>query len=175
MATGLQTPPAVNPDDPLSAKQIVTEYARVLNRDLERGIFPVAIDSLPFAKPTIKTAIETSLLTLVSTGQLTEELRDFLETAYVSLADYVPADLVQLMREYARAGDDLAADPRLAREKTTGAAWQTVAGGSRLAGEIARNIASEADLLKTGFQQLLVYGEVERQQTGESSTRSAAS
>src|SRR6266498_3643881 len=54
MATSLQTPPAVNPDDPLSAKQIVTEYARVLNRDLERGIFPAAIDSLPFAKPTIK-------------------------------------------------------------------------------------------------------------------------
>ena len=175
MATSLQTPPAVNPDDPLSAKQIVTEYARVLNRDLERGIFPVAIDSLPFAKPTIKSAIETSLLTLVSTGQLTEVLRDFLETAYVSLADYVPADLVQLMREYARAGDDLAADPRLAREKTTGAAWQTVAGGSRLAGEIARNIASEADLLKTGFQQLLVDGAVQRQQTGESSTRGAAS
>jgi len=87
----------------------------------------------------------------------------------------VPADLVQLMREYARAGDDLAADPRLAREKTTGAAWQTVAGGSRLAGEIARNIASEADLLKTGFQQLLVDGAVQRQQTGESSTRGAAS
>ena len=106
MATSLQTRPAVNPDDPLSAKQIVTEYARVLNRDLERGIFPVAIDSLPFAKPTIKTAIETSLLALVSTGQLTEELREFLETAYVSLADYVPADLVQLMREYSRAGDD---------------------------------------------------------------------
>jgi hypothetical protein len=174
MATGLQIPPAVNPEDPLDAKQIVTEYARVLNRDLERGIFPVAIDSLPFAKPIIKTAIETSLLALVSTGQLTEELREFLETAYVSLADYVPADLVQLMREYSRAGDDLAADPRLAREKTTGAAWQTVAGGSRLAGEIARSIASEADLLKTTFQQLLMHGAVERRETGESSTEAVS-
>jgi hypothetical protein len=174
MATGLQMSPAVNPQDPLNAQQIVTEYARVLNRDLERAIFPVAIDSLPFAKPTIKAAIETSLLALVSTGQLTEELREFLETAYVSLADYVPADLVQLMREYSRAGDDLAADPRLAREKTTGAAWQTVAGGSRLAGEIARSIASEADLLKTGFQRLLMSGAVERRETGESSTEAVS-
>jgi hypothetical protein len=160
----------MNPDDPPSAKQIVTEYARVLNRDLERGSFPVPVDSLPFAKATIKTAIETSLQALVLSGQLTEELREFLETAYVSLADYVPSDLVQLMREYARAGDELAADPRLAREKTTGAAWQTVAGGSRLAGEIARSIASEADLLKTGFQQLLAGGPVERRESGGSQT-----
>jgi hypothetical protein len=175
VATGLQVPPAVNPDDPFSAKQIVTEYARILNRDLERGSFPLPTDSLPFAKPTIKTAIETSLLALISTGQLTEELREFLETAYVSLADYVPADLVQLMREYARAGDDLAADPRLAREKTTGAAWQTVAGGSRLAGEIARSMASEADQLKTEFQQLLVCGASGRHETEQSSSGDAAS
>jgi hypothetical protein len=160
MANGLQAKRAVNPENPAGAKQIVTEYARLLNRDLEKGTFPVPIDSLPFAKATIKTAIETSVQALVSTGQLTDELRDFLQTAYISLADYVSSDLVQLMREYARAGNDLAADPRLAREKTTGAAWQTLTGGSRLAGEIARTIATEAELLKTEFQQLLVHGAV---------------
>jgi hypothetical protein len=155
VATGLHNGPAVNPEDPLSAQQIVTEYARVLNRDLGRGTFPVPVDSLPFAKPTIKTAIRTSLTALHTSGQLTDELCDFLQTAYVSLADYVEPDLVQLMREYRRAGDDLAADPRLAREKTSGAAWQTMADSSRLAGEIARSMATEAELLRTEFQQLI--------------------
>jgi len=148
---------AVNPEDPLSAKEIVAEYARVLNRDLERASFPQPVDSLPFAKATIKTAIGTSLNALLSSGQLTEELRDFLHTAYVSLADYVTADLVQLMREYARAGEDLAADPRLAREKTSGQAWQTVTNSSRLAGEIARSIADEAEVLQAEFEQLMVW------------------
>jgi hypothetical protein len=155
VANGLQRRPAVNPDDPLSAQQIVAEYARVLNRDLQESRFPVPVDSLPFAKPTIKTAIKTSVLALLSTGQLTEELSEFLQTAYVSLADYVAPDLVRLMREYAQAGEDLAADSRLAREKTTGAAWQTMSGSSRLAGEIARSMATEAEGLRREFQQLM--------------------
>jgi hypothetical protein len=154
VAATLQRGRALNPDDPEGAQQIVAEYARVLNRDLQRGTFPVSVESLPFAKPTIKTAIKTSVHALLATGQLTEELDDFLETAYVSLADYVAPDLVRLMREYTRAGEELEADPRLAREKTAGAAWQTVADGSRLAGEIARSMAHEAELLKTEFQQL---------------------
>jgi hypothetical protein len=145
----------VNPDDPLSAQHIVAEYARVLDRDLQRGSFPAPVDSLPFAKPTIKTAIQTSVLALASTGQLTEDLRDFLQTAYVSLADYVAPDLVRLMSEYTRAGEDLAADPRLAREKTTGTAWQTVSQSSQLAGEIARSIAIEAEVLRTEFTQFM--------------------
>ncbi len=155
VATGLQRGRPVNPDDPLSAQQIVAEYARVLNRDLQRGTFPVPVDSLPFAKPTIKTAIKTSVLALHATGQLTDELCDFLETAYISLADYVAPDLVRLMREYTQAAEELAADARLAREKTGGSAWQTVSDSSRLAGEIARSMANEAELLKTEFQQLM--------------------
>ena len=143
---------AVNPSDPVSAQQIVSEYARVLDRDLERGSLPASIDSLPFAKAAIKTAIETSLQSLVSSGRLTDDLREFLETAYVSLADYVPADFVQLMAEYTRAGEALAADARLAREKTSGPAWQTLTDSSRLAGEIARSMASEAEDLRMEFQ-----------------------
>ena len=166
MAAGLQMPPAVSPEDPISAKQIVAEYARVLNRDLERGRFPLADDSLPYAKQTIKTAIETSLVALTSSGQLTHELRDFLETAYVSLADYVAPDLARLMREYSSAGDDLAADSRLAREKTAGAAWQTIAEGSRLAGEIARTMAGEAEQLKSAFQKLITWGAAKGRETG---------
>jgi hypothetical protein len=168
MANGLQSRPPVNPEDPGSAKQIVAEYARVLNRDLERGRFPLPDDSLPFAKLTIKTAIETSVLALASSGQLTQELRDFLETAFVSLADYVPPDLARLMRDYTSAADDLAADPRLAREKTTGAAWQTIAEGGRLAGEIARAMADEADQLKLEFQRLISWNAADSRQTGSS-------
>jgi hypothetical protein len=41
----------VNPEDPVSAQQIVAEYARVLDRDLQTGSFPAPVDSLPFAKP----------------------------------------------------------------------------------------------------------------------------
>jgi len=166
MATRLHLRAAVNPEDPESAKQIVTDYARVLNRDLERGHFPLPDDSLPFAKPTIKTAIETSLLTLTSSGQLTEELRDFLETAFVSLADYIAPDLARLMREYTHAGDELAADARLAREKTTGAAWHTVAETSRLAGEIARSMADEAAQLKAEFQKLMTWTAATARETG---------
>jgi hypothetical protein len=154
VATGLHRGPQVNPDDPPSAQQIVAEYARTLDRDLQRGTFPAPVDSLPFAKPTIKTAIKTSVLALLATGQLTDELCDFLETAYVSLADYVAPDLVRLMREYTQAAEDLAADARLAREKTSGPAWQTMSDSSRLAGEIARAMADEAELLKAEFQQL---------------------
>jgi len=162
LANALQTGRAVNPDDPVSAQQIVSEYARVLNRDLERGRFPLPDDSLPFAKPVIKTAMETSLLALTSSGQLTEELRDFLETAFVALADYISPDLARLMREYSRAGDDLAADGRLAREKTTGAAWQTLSDGSHLAGEIARSMANEAEQLKAEFQRLITLSAARR-------------
>jgi hypothetical protein len=144
----------VNPEDPVSAQQIVAEYARVLDRDLQQGSFPVPVDSLPFAKPAIETAIKTSVAALVSSGQLTDDLREFLQTAYVSLADYVAPDLVQLMSEYTRAAEDLATDQRLTREKTTGSAWQRLTDSGRLAGEIARSIASEAERLRMEFQQL---------------------
>jgi hypothetical protein len=145
----------VNPEDPLSAQQIVSEYARVLDRDLQQGNFPAPIDSLPFAKPAIETAIRTSVSTLASTGQLTDDLREFLEAAYVSLADYVAPDIVRLMSEYTRAAEELTAGQRLPREKTTGPAWQRLTESSRLAGEIARAITSDAERLRMEFQQLM--------------------
>jgi len=131
----------VNPEDPESAQRIVAEYASVLERHLSTGDLPGTLESLPYPKQTIKSAIRTSVETIASAGLMTDELREFLKTAYVSLADYVGADLVTLMNEYRRAADDVGADRRLAREKTGGAAWQALASGSSLAGEIARTIA----------------------------------
>ncbi len=141
----------MNPEDPESAQRIVTEYATVLERDLSAGELPAPVESLPYPRQTIKSAIRTSVETIVSAGLMTDELHEFLKTAYVSLADYVGADLVTLMREYRRAADDVAADGRLVQEKTGGVAWQTLAGSSTLAGEIARTIASDAELLTAEF------------------------
>jgi hypothetical protein len=142
----------VNPEDPESAQRIVAEYASVLEQHLSAGDLPAALESLPYPKQTIKAAIRTSVETIASRGLLTDELREFLKTAYVSLADYVGADLVRLMSEYRRAADDVAGDRRLPREKTGGAAWQTLARSSPLAGEIARTIAVDAEQLSAEFQ-----------------------
>ena len=142
----------MSPDDPFIAQQIVAEYARHLERDSQANVWPVDADRLPYPKQAIKSAIQTSAQTLESTGQLTDELREFLETAYVALADYVAADLARLMNEYRQAGTDLTADHRLVNEKTAGPAWRTVTESSRLVGEVARSIASEADALRAEFR-----------------------
>jgi hypothetical protein len=141
----------VNPEDPESAQRIVADYAHILERHLSAGDLPAALELLPYPKQTIKSAIRTSVETLASAGAMTDDLREFLQTAYVSLADYVGADLVQLITEYRRAADDVGADRRLVSEKTSGPAWQTLATSSALAGEIARTIAADADALTAEF------------------------
>jgi hypothetical protein len=141
----------MNPEDPESAQQIVAEYARVLERALEASSLPAPVDSLPYAKATIKAAIHTSVLALKAQGALTDALREFLQTAYVSLADFVPSDLVRLMTGYRQAGTDLAADLRLVKEKLGGEAWRTVVETSGMAGEIARAVSEEAGALRAEF------------------------
>jgi hypothetical protein len=79
----------MNPRDPLDAQQIVIEYARVLEKHIEEQRHPARIDSLPYSKPTIQTAICTSVKHLSSAGQLTAHLRDYFETAYICLAEYL--------------------------------------------------------------------------------------
>src|SRR5262249_14422873 len=141
----------MNPEDPESAQRIVADYAGVLERTFESGDWPGTVDALPYPKQTIKSAIRTSVDMLASNGILTNDLREFLETAYISLADFVSVDVVQLMTEYQRAGTSLEVDQRLVREKIAGPAWQTIAETGTLAGGIARSIAEEAELLKTEF------------------------
>jgi hypothetical protein len=145
----------LNPEDPESAQRIVAEYAGVLERTFESGNWPATLDALPYPKQIIKAAIRTSCDALTSSGRLTADLREFLETAYVSLADYVSGDLVRLMSEYQNASTALAADPRLAREKTSSEAWHTVASTGTLAGTVARTIADEAELLRVEFRRMV--------------------
>jgi NTP pyrophosphatase (non-canonical NTP hydrolase) len=145
----------MDPIDPLDAQQVVFEYARLLERDIAENRHPARIESLPFAKPIIKTAIRTSVTQLARSGQLTEELRDYLETAYISLAEYLDAELVNLMTEYRRSAEQLTAEPASAHDKTSTPAWRTLVESGRLAGEVARATTSETETLRSEFQEFL--------------------
>lgn len=140
----------MNPQDPESAHRIVADYTQVLEQGAE-GTFPASVRVLPYPKQTIKAAIITCTETLRATGQLTAEMRDFLEEAYVALADYVDEDLVRVMAEY-RAALDSVADVTAARDRVQSPAWQRIAETSRLAGEIARTIADDSTNLRDEFR-----------------------
>src|SRR5215813_11148979 len=146
----------MDPCDPLDAQQVVIEYARLLERDFEQQRHPARIDTLPYAKPVIKSAIQTSVKRLAASGQLTDELRDYLETAYISLAEYLEGELVELMTLYRESADQLAVEGPLASEKTKTPAWQTLTQSGSLAGEVARTTTTEAETLRTEFQSFLM-------------------
>jgi hypothetical protein len=145
----------MDPFDPLDAQQMVIAYARVLERDLEEQRHPARLDSLPFAKPFLKTAIRTSVVQLARTGHLTEELRDYFQTAYVSLADYLDGELVDLLIEYRQSAERLTTEAGSARERTQTPAWRSLAASGSLAGEVARSTTLEAGALQREFQGFL--------------------
>jgi len=134
------------------AQRIVADYLKVVEAHAAQEVYPGSLRDLPHSKEIIRSAFRTAIEGLVTSGQLTSELRDYLEVGYVSLADYVDDEIVTLMREYRRAGEELAEDKRLAKEKLTTGAWQRVTEQSRLAGELARNISDEADRLREEFR-----------------------
>ena len=142
----------MNPDDPQSAQTIVAEYVALLEQHAGAGTHPAPARTLPYPKPTIKAAIVTCLTALRETEQLTDELNEFLESAYVALADYLDDELVRALTEYREAAAALEAEERIARDKVQTAAWRRVADSSRLAGEIARSIAEDGALLRREFR-----------------------
>ena len=142
----------MNPAIPADAQQIVGQYLTLLERHAGTGTYPVSAGTLPFGKDLIKTAIRTSVTSLGSSNQLTSELRDYLEVAYVSLADYIDAELAALIIEYNQAADSLAADGRSPREKAGSPSWETLSRSGRLAGQIARAIADETEALRGEFR-----------------------
>lgn len=143
---------AVDPNTPREAQSIVAAYLKVFEEHAAANLYPSSLRDLPHPKETIRTAFRISTMALIASRQMTPELREYLEIAYVSLADYVDEEGVTLLREYARAGEELAADTRLAREKATTDAWRRVTEQSRLAGQLARTISAEADRLRTEFR-----------------------
>jgi hypothetical protein len=149
----------MNPDDPHVAQQIVAAYATVLERHADAQRFPASLTELPYARDTIKDAIRTSARALLSSGQLSDELRVFLEEAYVALADFLDDELVRLMREYNRAADDLANAPHASGERVKTSAWQTLERTSALAGEIAKAAAADAARLRAEFSELVTLSD----------------
>jgi hypothetical protein len=145
----------MDPCDPLDAQGVVVRYAELLERDISEQRHPARVDSLPFAKSTIKTAIGTSVRYLARSGQLTHELREYLETAYTSLADYLEGELVDLVDEYRRSSDALGSEAHTVADRTKSAAWQTLSQCSLLAGQVARATAEEARTLRQEFRTLV--------------------
>lgn len=142
----------MDPNTPADAQGIVAAYLRLVEAHAAAEVYPGSLRDLPHAKDTIRAAFRTSMTTLVATGQLTPELREYLEIAYVSLADYVNEEFAALLREYVRSGEKLAADGRPTREKTTTDIWHRITEQSRLAGQIALAISTEAHQLRAEFR-----------------------
>jgi hypothetical protein len=142
----------VDPSNFREAQRVVADYLKVVEAHAAQEIYPGSVRDLPHAKEIIRSAFKTATEALVTTGQLTAELRDYLEVGYVSLADYVDDEMVTLLREYRHAGEELAEDRRLAKEKLGTEAWQRISEQGRLAGELARNISEEAERLREEFR-----------------------
>jgi len=142
----------VDPLTPQEAQRIVGAYLTRVDADAAADLYPCSVDDLPQPKETIRSAFRVCVASIASVGQLTPELREYLEVAYISLADYVDGECQTLLREYARAGDELAADRRLVREKAGTEAWRRVTEQSGLAGQLARGISEEADRLRAEFR-----------------------
>jgi hypothetical protein len=147
--------PDMNPDDPHVAQQVVAAYVSVLERHDQEQTFPAPVSTLPYSRDTIKQAIGASARALASSGQLTDELRAFLEGAYVALADFIDEELVRLMRDYNRAADELSQAPSATGERVKSPSWQTLQRTSALAGEIAKSVATDAAQLRLEFARLV--------------------
>jgi hypothetical protein len=145
----------MDPANPVDAQRIVTEYARLLEHHAETDAYPLSVSTLPYAKPIIKQAIQTSVIALVQTGQMTDELRQYLEVAYTSLADYLDDELVRVMTDHQRASTAFAVDARFAREKADTPAWRTLSETSGLVGQIAQTVADDVRALREEFSVLL--------------------
>ena len=137
---------------PQDAQRIVAAYLTLVDQHASTDVYPCASAELPHSKETIRAAFRTSVAALSSTGRLTPDMREYLEVAYVSLADYVDEECLLLLKEYSDAGEELASDRRLAREKVATDAWRTLSEQSRLAGQLARSISEDAERLRDEFR-----------------------
>src|SRR5262249_60240539 len=128
---------------------------RTLERPFHQQGHPARIETLPSAKPITKPAIRTSVKSLAASGQLPAELKEYLETAYIALAEYLEGELVELMTLYRTSAEQLAADGQSARDKTKTPAWQTLPESGSLAGEVARAATYKAGMLRWKVQDFL--------------------
>jgi hypothetical protein len=141
--------------DPVSAQQLVARYVALVEEHTQARAFPASAAMLPAPKRVIKDAVRTVLEALANTNQLTDELRLFLQDAFVALANYVDAEQAALAAEHRRASEALEGEPRQPRERLDSPHWATVARTSQLAGQIARASAEEASALLQEFDALV--------------------
>jgi hypothetical protein len=141
--------------DPAAAQQLIARYVTVIEEYSAANALPASALTLPAPKGAIKDAVRTVLRALATSNQLTDELKVFLEDAYVALADFVDPELAALAAEHRRASVALEMDPREPRERLASPNWAAVARTSRLAGEIARASAEEAAALRQEFHSLI--------------------
>jgi hypothetical protein len=143
------------PLDPATAQQLVARYVALLQEQTVANAFPAAVTTLPAPKAAIKDALRTVIEALATTNQLTGELKDFLQDAFVALANYVNPEMAALAAEHRRASEALEEDRRHPRERLESPNWALMARTSRLAGEIARASADEATALREEFDRLV--------------------
>lgn len=79
----------VDPSTPRDAQSIVAAYLKVIEAHAAADVYPGSLRDLPHPKETIRAAFKISVAALIADSRLTSELREYLEIAYVSLADYV--------------------------------------------------------------------------------------
>ena len=137
------------PDQPTDAQDIVAAYLRCLS-DHDAELYPCSVRDLPYPKTILRPAFKTTVATLVALGRMTEELREYLQIAYVSLADYIEPDHATLLHEYVNAGHAMATDSRLMHENPD--ALRRITRQGQLAGQIASAISREADSLRLEFE-----------------------
>jgi hypothetical protein len=140
---------------PAAAQQLIARYIAVIEEHSAANAFPASALTLPAPKAAMKDAVRIVVHALATTNQLTDELKGFLEDAYVALANFVDPEVAALAAEHRRASAALETDPREPRERLASPHWAVVARTSRLAGEIARASADEAAALRQEFQSLL--------------------
>src|SRR5262245_21071216 len=130
--------------DPARAQQLVARYAALVEEHTAANAFPAPATTLPAPKPVIKEAVRTVLEGLMVSGQLTEELKGFLEEAFVALANYVDVELAALAAEHRQASGALESDPSEPRERIESTKWKEYARLSRLSGGIEHGSDTEA-------------------------------
>lgn len=142
----------MSPHVPEQAQQIVVAYAARLDEHAASGRQLLPLSTLPYPKAVIRQAIQTVTSAVFETKQMTGPMNEFLEAAYVALADYVDDDLARLLSQHFDAGAALEAEGAIGKEKTKTAAWRVAAETGPLVGRIGQAIAQESAELRLEYQ-----------------------
>jgi hypothetical protein len=129
----------VDPKNPIDAQAVVAAYTALLAERSTQTGYPVSTAALPYPREVIRQSIQTATAALVASSQMTPELYEFLQSAYVSLADFLDESMVGLLHE-----------PQ--RSHTIG--WRRLSDAGPLVASLAQAIAQDAAALSAEFELL---------------------